>query len=172
MNNTPLNEDLLWDYADDLLDAQTRQAVEAQLSQSPEWQREMVAIQAAKAQLKAMTLDKPRRDFTDRVMAAWATEQTLAYKPDRGKDWIVYMISALFGVFIFIPFIMLIGRLATFQSSTPMPVKMPDFNFGQFLEGLNFSGAIFAGFVVLCVFSLLILERFLRYRKFLAGLAT
>jgi anti-sigma factor RsiW len=170
MKNTHLNEDLLWDYADGLLDAPEKAALENQLLNAPEWQQTLDGIMALKAQLHATPLDKPRRDFSDRVMAAWADEKMTAFKPDKGKDWIVYLISALFGVFILVPFIMLIGQLSTLSFGSGTPLELPEFDVTRWADSLNLGSAMLAGLMILCLLTVLFLDRFLRHRQFLASL--
>ncbi len=171
MNNTHINEDLLWDYADGLLDAPERAALENQLLEAPEWQQTLDGIMALKAQLHATPLEKPRRDFSDRVMAAWADERMTAFKPDKGKDWIVYLISALFGVFILVPFVMLIGQLSTLNIGSGTPLELPTVDISVWMDSLNLGSAMLAGLVILCLLGVLFLDRFLRHRQFLAKLA-
>jgi anti-sigma factor RsiW len=171
MKNTHLNEDLLWDYADGLLDAREQAELENNLQHNPEWQQTLDGIMALKAQLHATPLDKPRRDFSDRVMAAWADEKMTAFKPDKGKDWIVYLISTLFGMFILIPFIMFIGQMSTLSSGSGTPLKLPEFNVTQWIDSMNFGSATLAGLMILCLLTVLFLDRFLRHRQFLASLA-
>ena len=109
MNNMPMNQDLLWDYADGLLDAATRREVEAFIKQHPEWQAQLHAIQQEKATLfGAPLLEKPAPGFADHVMAAWAGKQveSLAVQAQKqGRDWIVTAITAVFGLFIAVPLI-------------------------------------------------------------------
>lgn len=103
----PINENLLWDYADGLLDAAARREVEALVKQHPEWQAHLNAILQEKATLfSAPLLEKPASGFADRVMAAWAGGQVESFAAQAGKqgrDWIVTAVTAVFGLFIAVP---------------------------------------------------------------------
>jgi hypothetical protein len=170
MKKTHINEDLLWDYADGLLDAPEKAALGNQLLEAPEWQQTLDGIMALKAQLHATPLEKPRRDFSDRVMAAWANEQLTAFKPDKGKDWIVYLISALFGLFILVPFILYIGQLSSLNLGDGPVWELPKLDISRWTDRLNLGSVMLAGLIILCLLTVLFLDRFLRHRQFLASL--
>lgn len=77
MNNNGIlvNDDMLWDYADNLLSAAEKAQVEAYLTQHPELRQRLDHIQADRKALMAMPMDSPRPGFADKVMAAWVSEQ-------------------------------------------------------------------------------------------------
>lgn len=77
MNNNGIlvNDDMLWDYADNLLSAAEKAQVEAYLEQHPELRLRLDHIQADRKALMRMPMDSPRPGFADKVMAAWVSEQ-------------------------------------------------------------------------------------------------
>jgi anti-sigma factor RsiW len=121
-----MTEDLLWDYADGLLDEPTATALLAYLQQHPDWQLQLDTIVADRKALLSMPLDKPRADFSSRVMAAWAMEQMTQKVRQPRKDWISYGIAALFGLFILGGIAMIIVALA--QNALPeTPAVIADY---------------------------------------------
>lgn len=113
-----MDQDLLWDYADGLLDAPTAAAVADYLQQHPDWQQEYETIVADRKAMLSMPLEKPHAGFTDRVMAAWVTDQMALKAPIQPKkDWIIYGIAAAFSFFIVGGILMIIIALA--QTTLP-----------------------------------------------------
>lgn len=105
-----LNEDMLWDYADGFLSREEKMRVDEYLHLNPEYRRRLDAILAEKKSLAALPLDRPSTGFADRVMAAWVAEQTGNRQgaADRGKDWIIYAIAGVMGVFILLPILLIL----------------------------------------------------------------
>ncbi len=164
-----LTDDLLWDYADDFLTAEEKIRVDAYLRKYPEWQERLDAILVEKRALHAMPLEKPRPGFSDRVMAAWAAETHAAYTaPGKGKDWIIYLISAVLGLFICTAFV-----VAGMQAApTELPLELPK------VSAYNYDWSIVFGnqavqyglYLVLAVMVLKFVEKYLEQRKMLEKL--
>lgn len=120
---------MLWDYADGFLETKEKARIDAILREHPEHRERLDAILAAKRTFSALPLEKPKAGFADRVMAAWAVEQahTRAAKP--GKDWMVYIISAVFGLFIVAAVVMVGMQPVPDRLPVELP-QMPDYDWG------------------------------------------
>jgi hypothetical protein len=166
-NNFMLNDDLLWDYADGFLTAEEKVRVDAYLHQYPEWQERLDAILAEKRAFHAMPLEKPRVGFSDRVMAAWAAETHAAYTaPGKGKDWIIYLISAVLGLFICAAFV-----VAGMQAApTNLPVEMPEVPEVDWTQITGNAALQFGLYMILALFALKFVERYLHQRRALEQL--
>ncbi len=104
-------DDLLWDYADGLLDAAEHQRVMERLQHDPEAQSRLADIVAEKKSFAALSLETPKSGFADRVMAAWAVEQMQAQPTSslhKGRDWMIFAISGVFGLSLLLPLAMLL----------------------------------------------------------------
>lgn len=164
-----INEDILWDYADGLLTPAERLEVDAYLRQHPEYQVQLNEVLAFRAQMHATPLEKPRAGFTDRVMAAWATEQMQAYQPPANRDWIVFSVAAAFGLFILSAFVSVVFTV-TGSISAPLPLELPSMQLPE-LGGVFQSRLLQLLLpVALAVMTLLLLDKYLRHRKFLEQL--
>ena len=166
-NNFSLSDDLLWDYADGFLSAEEKLHVEAYLRQYPEWQERLNAIRAEQRAFAAMPLQKPNPGFADRVMAAWATETHAAYSAKNpGKDWIVYLISSVLGLFICAAFL-----IAGMQAApSDLPVELPQVPQVPAYEWSVITGnpALQYGvYLVLTLALLKLVERYLHQRRVL-----
>ncbi|MCB0576434.1 MAG: hypothetical protein KDC61_17900 [Saprospiraceae bacterium] len=159
-----MNDDVLWDYADQLLPETERLRVEAYLEQHPEWKERLAAIESEKRMLSSMPLEKPRAGFADRVMAAWAAEQShgRAISTDRGKDWIVWAVSGIFGLFVCAAVLMIIVQGVP-QDAVNLP-EMPVVDWGGMLR----QPAMRIGlYLVLTLLVLKLVEKYLQQRRML-----
>lgn len=106
-HNFILTDELLWDYADGLLDVDEKRRVDASLSQSPENQARLDAVLAEKRVFSALPLEKPQAGFAQQVIAAWAAEQApaLAARPvkTKGQDWVMWSLAAVLGLMLVLP---------------------------------------------------------------------
>jgi hypothetical protein len=161
-NNFMLSDDLLWDYADGFLAAEEKIRVDAYLRQHPEWQERLDAILAEKRAFHAMPLEKPKAGFSDRVMAAWAAETHANYAATaKGKDWIIYLISTVLGLFICAAFVVAGMQAAPEKLPVEMP-KLPAYDWSQIFgnQVLQY-GLLFA----LTLLTLKFVERYLEQRR-------
>jgi hypothetical protein len=168
-NNFLLTDDLLWDYADGFLAAEDKLRVDAFLRQHPEWQERLDAIMAEKRAFHALPLEKPRPGFSDKVMAAWAAETHASWSASsKGKDWIVMLVSAVFGLFICAAFV-----VAAMQAApAPLPVelpKLPAYEWGSIFDNQVLQ---FGLFFALALIALKFVEKYIEQRKLLERLKT
>ncbi|MDO8971248.1 MAG: hypothetical protein Q7U74_11205 [Saprospiraceae bacterium] len=107
-NHFMLTDELLWDYADGFLNGEEKLRVEAYLQQNPAQNARLEAILNDKRNFLSLDLERPQNGFAQQVMAAWATEQAAAKIPATakaaGRDWILWSITAAFGLMILVPF--------------------------------------------------------------------
>lgn len=115
-----LTDDMLWDYADGFLSTAEKYRVEEYLRLHPEAQARLDIILAEKRELFSLPLESPDPGFADRVMAAWATEQVHVRAKVKGKDWIIRLFVAVFGLFLLAPVVVMV--LAALQLS---PEQVP-----------------------------------------------
>lgn len=162
-----LNDELLWDYADGFLTAEEKVSVDAYLLQHPEWQETLDAILAEKRAFHALPLEKPKPGFSDRVMAAWAAESHAAYTASgKGKDWIIYLISAVLGLFICAAFV-----VAGMQAApTDLPVEMPEVPEVDWTQVTGNAALQFGLYMILALFAIKFVERYLQQRRALEQL--
>lgn len=162
-----VNEELLWDYADGLLADDQRVQVEAWLLQHPEGQQLVEQIRAEKRALFEVPLEKPNGGFADRVMAAWAMEQVHAQGAKavtRHKDWVIYGIAGVFGLFILTPIVALIVTLIQTQFEAPaLPVDytMPTVNWELVFGNSAFH---YAAYLMLTFLLLRFAEKFIQLK--------
>lgn len=163
-NNLMLSDDLLWDYADGFLTAEEKARVEAALANHPEWCERLEAVQAEKRAFHALPLEKPKPGFSDRVMAAWATESHSAYVATaKGKDWVVYLVSTVLGLFICVAFVVA-GMQAgpkTLPSGLEVP-KVPELQWEQVVGNV---AVRYGAYLMLAVLMLKLVERYLQQRR-------
>jgi anti-sigma factor RsiW len=120
-NGFYLTDDLLWDYADDLLSTTEREQVVLFLQQHPEQMARLEAIQAEKQNWSNIPVDKAQTGFADRVMAAWVAEQAHARVLVHRPDWVLRAIMGAFGVFL----LLAVGLMARLAPSVSAPVMLP-----------------------------------------------
>jgi len=164
-NNFLLTEDILWDYADGFLSAEEKVRVDARLKQHPEWRGRLEAIMAEKRAFSALPLEKPRPGFSGRVMAAWASEQAhiRTVSPAKGKDWMLYIISAIFGLFILSAMLM-IG----FQGApAELPVELPQAPAVDWSRILANPVLHYSLYLALTLLALKVFDQYLHQRKML-----
>ncbi len=124
--NLLLTDDLLWDYADGLLNASDRLRVEQFLPQSPEAERRLAAILADKKSFAALPLEMPGSGFADRVLAAWTLEQMQpAATVKNGRDWMVLLITGVFGLTLLLPLFALIVTALRTKAALPTEYSLP-----------------------------------------------
>jgi anti-sigma factor RsiW len=174
-NHFFLTDEILWDYADHLLQPQEAQQVEAYLTQHPEWQSKLDAIRAEQRALHALPLEKPGAGFSDRVMAAWAAEQMKSFAataPPHKRDWVLTIVGAAMGLLILAP---IVAMVVTVLQSAPVNVNLPDYQLPTLNTGLLthvFSSPIFqiALISIAAILMLNMIEKYLRQKTALQRL--
>lgn len=170
-NHFILTEDILWDYADGLLDADTKALVEKYLAQKPTDRARLAAIMGEKQALAEMPLAKPAANFADKVMAAWTFEQQKARIAAAPKnDWGIWAIAIGFGLLMAAPLL-----LALFWGggATDSPINLPQFEVPMAVQKFDLLGALgspvsqYAFYLALASLSIRLLEKYLHYRRFL-----
>jgi hypothetical protein len=138
--------------------------VDAYLRQHPEWQAKLDAILAEKRAFHALPLEKPGPGFSDRVMAAWAAETHAAMTATgKGKDWIIYLISAVLGAFICAAFVVAGMQAAPGQLPLEMP-EMPAYDWSAVFGNQVLQ---FGLFFALALITLKFVEKYLEQRRML-----
>ncbi len=164
-NNSILNDERLWDYADGLLSGEEKTLVEAYIRQHPEWQERLDALLAEKRAWADLPLEQPDRGFADRVMAAWAAEQVQerAQAAPKKRDWIVYAVAGAFGLLILVP---LMTIVLSGLSSAALPVneiQLPDVS--QITQLFSQSAVQFASLMGAAIGLLMLLDKYLHQRQ-------
>ncbi len=117
-----MTDDMLWDYVDGFLSDQDKKRVDAYLSRHPEWKTRLDIVLREKREMATLPLETPAPGFSDRVMAAWATEHLAAKAAAKGDDWIVRIIVVVFGLFVLTPVVAMVVaalQLSPEQTITP-----------------------------------------------------
>jgi hypothetical protein len=165
-----LTEDMLWDYADGLLSPAEKTQVDKYLDVHPEQRAMLDAIVAEKRHFSALPLEHPDAGFADRVMAAWATEQSgkTDISSDKSRDWIIYGIGGLLAVFLLLPIAMI---FVSAPDAAPMGIDpssyIPEIPWEQIFSG---PVARFGMPLALLFFAFRFLDQYLQQKKVLAQL--
>ena len=162
-NNFLLTDDLMWDYADGFLETKEKARVDAYLRQHPEQRERLDAILAEKRAFAALPLEKPKPGFADRVMAAWAAERAYARATAPRKDWMVYIISAVFGLFIVSAMVVAGMQETPAQLLVELP-KVPDYDWSELFSNPILQYGLYFGLTLL---SLKLVEQYLHQRQML-----
>jgi anti-sigma factor RsiW len=120
---TSNHENLLWDYADDLLSPSERTQVEALLANDPTLKQGLEHILLEKNTFSSLPLEHTPISFASNVMAAWQQEQGVAtvYVPQ--PNWIIRSIAAIFTLLL-VASLMVIGWATPSLPSISLP-KIP-----------------------------------------------
>lgn len=162
--NLLLTDDLLWDYADGLLEAADHQRVARFLHQSPEAECRLAAILAEKKSFATLPLEVPGHDFTGRVLAAWTLEQMQpAATVKKGRDWMVLLITGVFGVMLLLPlFALVITALRSRAVLLPTEYALPTVDWTIVLGNPILHYAIGLAFIFI---TLRLLDKYLQQGK-------
>ena len=127
-NNFLLTEDMLWDYADGFLPQEEKMQVDAYLRRHPEHQSMLDTILAEKKAFAALPMDRPKPGFADRVMAAWVAEQSAnpSLSSEKGKDWIIWLIAAVFGLFLITPVVVMVAGAMQLSPEQLPAIAIPE----------------------------------------------
>jgi len=166
-----LTDELLWDYADGLLNADEKLRVDAFLRQFPEQQARLDAVLTEKRAFATLPLDKPNAGFAQQVMAAWAAEQApaVAARPakTKGPDWIMWGLAAVLVLMLVLP-IALSPSFAAVDSVVQLTeeyrpqLQVPTFDWaGFFGSALVRNGLL----LLLGYMSLQLLDKYLQVRN-------
>ncbi len=165
-NNLLFTDDLLWDYADGLLDAAEYRRVTEQLPRQPEARSRLAEILAEKKSFAALSLETPKPGFSDRVLAAWAVEQMQmrpALSSQKGRDWMIILISGVFGLSLLLPLVVLVVTTLNGDGPTlPADYALPAVDWSGVLTNpvLYYTVAL-----TLTLFSLRLLDKYLQRKK-------
>lgn len=121
-----MNNELLWDFADGLLDPTEHAAVEAQLQSDPALRAQLADVERERALLlAAVPLESPRPGFTDGVMAAWVAEQM----GEKGRiqhdsgTWRIWTVTLLLGGGVLLSLLTVLTL--AFRSVKTTPINLP-----------------------------------------------
>lgn len=164
-HNLLLTDEILWDYADGFLSPAEQEQVTTYLEGHPEWAQRLQAILDEKRELFSLPLESPNPGFADRVMAAWAAEQVHVKATQKGNDWIIRLIAAIFGLFILTPVIvMVVGALQLSPADAPaytLPT-LPDVDWSAWLNSPLLQYALL---LTLAFAGLRFLDKYLQHRR-------
>ncbi len=161
--NLLLTDDLLWDHADGLLDASDQQRVAQFLHQSPEAERRLAAILAEKKSFATLPLEVPGHGFTGRVLAAWTLEQMQpAATIKKGRDWMVILITGVFGLTLLLPLFALIITALRTNAALPTTYSLPTVDWTMVLGNPILHYVIGLAFIF---FTLRLLDKYLQQGK-------
>ncbi|MEO6760443.1 MAG: hypothetical protein ABIO24_13375 [Saprospiraceae bacterium] len=163
-NNSLFPDDLLWEYADGLLDAAAYQRVTDQLRRQPDAQSRLDAILAEKKAFASVPLEAPPAGFADRVLAAWTLEQMqLRSAPEKGRDWMILLITGGFGLLLLVPVLaLIITAIRSGASAMPFNYQLPTVNLSGVLGNTSLHYGIGLAFVFI---SLRLLDSYLHQAK-------
>jgi hypothetical protein len=91
-----VTQEILWNYADDLLSLSERKAVEAALLQDDVLQKQLAEILQEKKLFSQLSLEKPSLDFASNVLSSWQAEQSFEPVVQKSK----YVFKIMIGLFI------------------------------------------------------------------------
>ena len=166
MENTfKMTDEMLWDYADGFLSTAEKGQVEDYLRGNPEWKARLDMIQAEKRELFSMTLEAPNPGFADRVMASWTAEQVHVRAEEKGKDWIIRLIAAVFGLFLITPVVVMVAGALQLSPEQLPAIAIPELPVVDWALWANNSFLQY-GLLLTAVFVLLrFLDKFLQHRR-------
>ena len=159
-----LTNDMLWDYADGLLEVSDFQRVTDALRQHPKAARQLEAILAEKKAFATLPLENPKAGFADRVLAAWTLEQVqLRPAAKKGRDWMILLITGGFGLLLLFPLVALIvTALRGGAAALPAEYKLPAVDWAGVLANSTLHYVIGLAFIFI---SLRLLDRYLQQAK-------
>ncbi|MFN0214736.1 MAG: hypothetical protein ACKVT2_10810 [Saprospiraceae bacterium] len=166
-NNFMLTDDMLWDYADGFLLGEEKNRVDAYLRLHPEHQARLDAIFSEKRVFSTMNLEKPNADFAQKVMLAWAAEQSPEIKSAKanGRDWILWGMALSFGLLVGLSFLIAPAAAPT-EFTWPeqyMPqVQVPSFDWRGILESPILWNALL---LTVAFMGLKLLDKYLQVRN-------
>lgn len=159
-----LSDDMLWDYADGLLDEKERAEVDFLLQQQPESRLQLEAILAEKRAFLAFPLEKTDTGFADRVMGAWVAQQAAAPAP--GKDWVIFSIVGAFGAFLLAAFGLFLAltpaEIGDLEPIGELAPKMPAVDWALLFDSPVLQYGLM---LTLCLLGLQILDKFLQQKN-------
>lgn len=167
-NNFFLTDDILWDYADGFLSGEEKSRADACLARHPEWRERLELILEEKRAFRMLPLETPKPGFSDRVMAALASEQVRmeAVTPAKRKDWIIYVISAVFGLFILTALIMTGMQSTTVEIPVELP-QLPDIDWQDIAASPMLQYGLY---LVMTLLALKVLDKYFHQRQMLEKL--
>lgn len=167
--NILLTDELLWDYADGFLDPEKVVQVDDYLRLHPEWQSRLEAIQAEKKAFTALPLEQPNAGFAERVMAAWTVEQVNVKAPEPGKDWIIRIIIAVFGLFVLIPMVVMVLAAVQMTPEALIPFEVPTMPYVNWTGIFHHTALHYSLYLGLTFLSLRLLEKVLQQKGILSA---
>ena len=164
-NKLLLTDDMLWDYADGFLDAAEKQRVENYLRLNPEGQARLETILAEKRELFSLPLESPDPGFADRVMAAWAAEQVHVRAKAKGKDWIIWLIAGVFGLFLLTPVVVMVVAALQLSPEQVPSIAIPEMPAVDWSFWANNSFLQYGLLLTAVLLGLRFLDKYLQHRR-------
>ena len=167
-NHFILTDDHLWDYTDGFLSDEENRQVEAYLQQHPEHRARLLAIEAEKRAISSIPLSKPQAGFADRVMAAWVAEQahTRAVAPAKPRDWIMFSITGVFGVFLLMALVLAIAAAPVTAPAFTIPEQyVPEIPLIDWVGMMGSNVFRYSIMLMLTLLGLQVLDKYLQQRN-------
>lgn len=160
-----LSDDMLWDYADGFLDAAEKQRVEDYLRLNPEWQARLEIILAEKREMFSLPLESPDPGFADRVMAAWAAEQVHVRAKAKGRDWMIWLIAGVFGLFLLTPVVVMVVAALQLSPEQIPSIAIPEMPAIDWSIWVNNSFLQYGLLLTIVLVGLRFLDKYLQHRR-------
>lgn len=170
-HNFLMTDDLLWDYADDLLDAPEAARVAEYLRQQPEWNIRFQAILLEKKELAALPLEAPRAGFAEQVMAAWAAEQAPAQVKAKGTDWTIRFITLIFLLIVSVPVVVMYFSAAELAPNTLPTLQVPELPAIDWAVWANSPVLLYGLLLMTGIWGLRLFDKILQHRSLAQKLA-
>jgi hypothetical protein len=170
-----LTEELLWDYADDLLSDAEKDRVAAQLHLQPAQQLRLDAILGEKKAMFDMPLARPANDFSKQVMKAWAAEQQAATAMatsaigQNSKDWVLRGLTMALAFFFVAPLVMVFAKGGVQPLNTGFLPKIEPPMWWQQLDlvsALHHPALLYSGLLMLVYLLLRMFDHYLQVQGF------
>lgn len=150
-----VTENTLWDYADNLLSMQERQAVEIAIATDPILRAQLDEILQFQQGLSLQTSEFPNANLSQQILQSWAQEQAASQVEFKANYRPLYVIMTFVAIVFFIAIII------TIQSVQSISLVIPTFDF--YNQTMQISLAFISAII-----GVLFIERLVKYRQNLA----
>jgi hypothetical protein len=154
-----ITDDILWDFADQLLSATQHKEVAELIKNDPALQKKWNAILQQKVVMSSSDLVLPNTDFSSNLLEIWQVEQQTKVIEIQQPTANMFLLKVLFISFTLLSLVLLYIAISQNSTTEPLPIQIPNIEF-------VWSKILFILVGVVAMINVRLIEKIILYRYY------
>jgi hypothetical protein len=154
-----ITEDILWDFADQLLPNDQQKEIEILIANDPALQKQLDAILQQKTLFSSTEMEQPNVDFSSTLLEKWAIEQETQTVENTQLSGSFSLLKIIFTSFVFMSIGLIYFTFSQNTVSEPLPIEIPNIE-------IPWSKMYFILVSILALLSVRFIEKWIVFRRY------